>query len=196
MIEDLLDELEGVVLFSKINLRVVYHQLRMDNNYTYKTAFKTYEGHYELLVITFSLTNAPSSFQGSMNIDFKSLPRKSVLMFFDDILIYNKTLNDHVAHVKAIFELMKQYQLYAKMSKYAFGVNKVEYLGHYISAEGVLTDPKKISVVQQWPLPSNIKKLRGFLGLVEYYRSFIQGYGAICRPLHNLLKNKGFNWSE
>lgn len=116
---------------------------------------------------------------------------KLVLVFFDDILIYSKSLSDHVQHVEAVFVLIKQHQLYAKMSKCAFGVERVEYLGHYISAAGVSTDPKKISAVQNWPISINLKQLRGFLGLAGYYMRFIKGFGTICRPLHDLLRRKG-----
>lgn len=196
MNEDLLDELGGTVIFSKIDLRAGYHQLRMAEEDTHKTTFKTHKGHYEFLAMPFGLTNAPSSFQGLMNTVFKPLLRKLILVFFDDILIYSKSLVDHFVHVHAVFELMKQYQLYAKMSKYALGVTKVEYLGHFISAEGVSTDPRKIIVVQKWPLPTNLKQLRGFLGLASYYKRFIHGFGIICRPLHNMLKREGFHWSK
>ncbi|KAF3679661.1 hypothetical protein T459_22535 [Capsicum annuum] len=105
-------------------------------------------------------------------------------------------MTDHIVHVKEVFDLMLKFQLYAKMSKCAFGVPKVEYLGHFISAEGVSTDPKKIITVSNWPLSNNIKQLRGFLGLAGYYMSFINGFGSICRPLYDLLKKDNFGWNE
>lgn len=116
----------------------------MANEDTHKTTFKTHEGHYQFLVIPFGLANAPSSFQSLMNSVVKPLLRKSVLGLFDDILIYSKSMTAHLEHVEAVFELMKRYQLYAKISKCASGVSKVEYLGQFISKEGVSTDPKNI----------------------------------------------------
>ncbi|XP_060190819.1 uncharacterized mitochondrial protein AtMg00860-like [Lycium barbarum] len=126
----------------------------------------------------------------------RPLLRKTVSVFFNDILIYNKNMEDHILHVKVVFDLMQRFQLYAKMSKCAFGVPKVEYLGHFISKEGMAIDPRKIAAVEQWPILTNIKQLRGFLGLAGYYRRFIQGYGSICRPLHDLLKKEGYHYIE
>lgn len=116
----------------------------------HKTTFKTHEGHYEFFVMPFGLTNAPSSFQSLMNYVFKPLLRKSVLVFFDDILIYSKDMYTHLVHLQAVFEIMQHHKLYVKGSKCAFGVLEVEYLGHFISDTGVATDPKKIDVVKAW----------------------------------------------
>lgn len=123
-----------------------------------------------------------------MNAVFKPLLRKSVLVFFDDILVYSKNLDDHWKHLEQVFTLMKANHLYAKDSKCFFAVNKIEYLGHFISAEGIATDPNKIKAIAQWPSPQNLKQLRSFLGLAGYYRKFVRNYAILCRPLTNLLQ--------
>jgi hypothetical protein len=136
-----------------------------------------------------------STFQGLMNSIFKPFLQKFVLVFFDDILIYSKSWEDHVQHVDKVLQLLKEQQLYAKPSKCFFGVKEVEYLGHIVSHEGVNVDPNKIKAMMDWSIPKTLKNLRGFLGLTGYYCKFVQNYGRIVAPLIALTKKDAFSWT-
>lgn len=150
IIDELLDELAGAKIFSKLDLRAGYHQIRMAEGEEFKTAFQTHSGHYEYKVMSFGLTGAPATFQGAMNDTLRPLLRKCALVFFDDILIYSPDMNSHLDHLKQVLQLLDTHQWKVKLSKCDFAQTQISYLGHIISGQGVSTDPSKIQSIVDW----------------------------------------------
>jgi hypothetical protein len=197
VIDELLDELAGARWFSKLDLRAGYHQIRLAPGEEFKTAFQTHNGHYEFKVMAFGLTGAPATFQFAMNASLAPVLRKFALVFFDDILIYSVTYEDHLKHVEQVLSILRKDQWQVKLSKCAFAQEKISYLGHVISACGVATDDSKIESIRTWPVPTNLKELRGFLGITGYYRKFIRHYAIISQPLTALLKKGSlYVWTD
>jgi hypothetical protein len=188
MIDELLDELSGAQWFSKLDLRAGYHQIRLAPGKEAKTAFQTHNGHYEFKVMAFGLTGATATFQFAMNASLAPVLHKFALVFFDNILVYSKTYEDHLQHLRAILSILRRDQWKAKLTKCAFAQQRIAYLGHVISAAGVPTDDSKIATIRDWPVPAMTKELREFLGLSGYYRKFIKHYAIISQPLTALLK--------
>ncbi|KAL4016443.1 hypothetical protein IC575_024094 [Cucumis melo] len=179
-IDDLFDQLQGATVFSKIDLRSGYHQLRIRDSDIPKTAFRSRYGHYEFIVMSFGLTNAPTVFMDLMNMVFKDFLDSFVIVFIDDILIYSKTEAEHEEHLHQVLETLRANKLYAKFSKYEFWLKKVTFLGHVVSSEGVSVDPAKIEAVTNWPRPSTVSEIRSFLGLAGYYRRFVEDFSRIA----------------
>ena len=188
----MLDELTKAIYFSKLDLRLGYHQIRMHEKNIHKTAFKTHQRHYEFFVMLFGLLNVPSTFQSLMNTIFKPYLKHFVLVFFDDILVYSKDWSSQLSHLQQVFEILKHHRLFVKLSKCDFGATGLEHLGHVISSGAVSMDAIKVTDVLNWPVPTSVKELRGFLGLTDYYKRFISKYGAIAKSLTNLLKKWAF----
>ncbi|GJS22762.1 putative reverse transcriptase domain-containing protein, partial [Tanacetum coccineum] len=162
-----------------------------------KTAFRTRYGHYEFQVMSFGLTNALVVFMDLMNRVCKPYLDKFVIVFIDDILIYSKNKQEHEKHLKLILELLKKEQLYAKFSKCKFWIPRVQFLGHVIDSQGIHVDPAKIESVKDWESPKTTTEIRQFLGLVEYYQRFIEGFSKIANPMTKLTKKKvKFDWGD
>ncbi|GJV30743.1 hypothetical protein Tco_1387191 [Tanacetum coccineum] len=182
-IDDLFDQLQGSSVYSKIDLRSGYHQLRVREEDIPKTAFRTRYGHYEFQVMPFGLTNAPAVFMDLMNRVCKPYLDKFVIVFIDDILIYSKNKEEHEEHLKLILELLKKEELYAKFSKCEFWIPKVQFLGHVIDSKGIHVDPTKIESIKDWASPKSPTEIRQFLGLAGYYRRFIEGFSKIAKSM-------------
>ncbi|CAI5484512.1 unnamed protein product [Closterium sp. Yama58-4] len=194
-IDDLLDQLRGATVFSKLDLRSGYWQIKMADNSIHKTAFRTRYGSYEYLVMPFGLCNAPATFQAEMNHILRPLLDECVVVYLDDILIYSKNMKEHVEHLRKVFEILRKNKFYVKLSKSDFALKKVQFLGHMVSAEGVHVDPRKIEAVKKWKVPENVKELQQFLGFANYYNRFVPQYAKIAAPLTDLLKkDTPFKW--
>ncbi|GJW01339.1 putative reverse transcriptase domain-containing protein [Tanacetum coccineum] len=196
-IDDLFDQLQGSSIYSKIDLRSGYHQLRVREEDIPKTTFRTRYGHYEFQVMPFGLINAPAVFMDLMNRVCKPYLDKFVIVFIDDILIYSKNKKEHEEHLKAILELLKKEELYAKFTKCEFWIPKVQFLGHVIDCQGIHMDPAKIESIKDWASPKTPTEIRQFLGLAGYYRRFIDGFSKIAKPMTKLTQKKvAFEWGD
>ncbi|GJU58419.1 putative reverse transcriptase domain-containing protein [Tanacetum coccineum] len=196
-IDDLFDQLQGSSVYSKIDLRSGYHQLRIREEDIPITAFRTRYGHYEFQVMPFGLTNAPAVFMDLMNRVCKSYLDKFMIVFIDDILIYSKNKEEHGEHLKTILNLLRSEKLYAKFSKCDFWLDFVQFLGHVIDSSGVHVDPVKIEAIINWAAPATPTEVRQFLGLEGYYQTFIKEFSLISKPLTKLTqKNKLYVWGD
>jgi hypothetical protein len=196
-IDVLFDPLAGAKVFSKIDLRSGYHQIKIRASDVPKTAFSTRYGLYEFLVMSFGLTNAPAYFMYLMNSVFMNELDKFVVVFIDDILIYSKSEAEHAKHLRIVLQRLRDHKLYAKFSKCEFWLDSVKFLGHTISKDGISVDPSKVQEVMDWKPPKSVHQIRSFLGLAGYYRRFIPDFSRIAKLMTELLK-KGvkFVWSE
>ncbi|WVZ90038.1 LOW QUALITY PROTEIN: hypothetical protein U9M48_036371 [Paspalum notatum var. saurae] len=196
-IDDLFDQLQGVCVFSKIDLSSGYHQLKIRPSDIPKTAFTTKYGLYEYTVMSFGLTNAPAYFMQLMNSVFMDYLDKFVVVFIDDILIYSKTEAEHEEHLRLVLQRLREHKLYAKFSKCEFWIDEVRFLGHVVSKGEIVVDPSKVSTVTNWKVPEIPKVVHGFLGLAGHYRRFIENFSRIAKPMTSLLgKDAEFRWTN
>ena len=193
----MLDELSGANVFSKVDLRSGYHQIRMKLGDEWKTAFKTKFGLYEWLVMPFGLTNAPSTFMRLMNEVLRAFIGKFVVVYFDDILIYSKSMDEHLDHLRAIFNALRDARLFGNLEKCTFCTDRVAFPGYVVTPQGIEVDKSKIEAIQGWHVPTTITQVWSFLGLAGFYRRFVKDFSTIAAPLHELTK-KGvsFSWGK
>ena len=195
-LEDNLDLLASYSWFSKIDLRSGYHQIRVRTGNEWKTAFKTQDGLFEWLVMPFGLSNAPSTFMRVMTHVLQPFIGKFLVVYFDDILIYNKSKEEHLEHDRHAFLTLREAKLYINLKKCSFMRPHVLFLGFIVSEHGILADPEKVRVVREWPEPKSIIETRSFHGLDSFYRRFIRGFSIIIAPIIECLKKKKFQWSN
>jgi hypothetical protein len=194
-IDDLFDQMRGAKVFSKLGLRSDYHQLKIQTEDIPKTSFTTRYGLYEFLVMSFGLTNVSAYFMNLMNKVFMEYLNQFVVVFIDDILVYSQSEETHEDHLRLVLQKLRDNQLFAKFSKCDFWLKEVAFLGRIITDGGIKVDPGKISEILNWKQPTDVSKIRSFLGLAGYYRRFIEGFSKIVKPLTSLLeKGKEFKW--
>ncbi|MFS7973284.1 putative nucleotidyltransferase, Ribonuclease H [Helianthus anomalus] len=193
--EDLLDQLHGSSIFSKIDLRSGYHQIRMRPGDEWKTTFKTRDGLYEWMVMPFGLSNAPRTFMRLMNHVFWELIGKCVVVYFDDILIFSKTVEQHQQHLNQVFGVLRAQKLYGNKAKCHFFASEVLFLGYLISGSGIRMDKSKVEAITSWPIPKTLHEVRSFHGLASFYRHFIRNFSSIVAPITDCLKGTPFTWT-
>jgi hypothetical protein len=196
-IDIMFDQLAGAQVFSKIDLRSGYHQIKIRAEDIPKTAFTTRYGLFEYLVMSFGLTNALAHFMYLMNSVFMPKLDKFVVVFIDGILMYSRSMEEHEEHLQIVLQWLRDHQLYAKFSKCEFSIKEVPFLGHVVSPEGITVDPGKVKEVLEWKLPTTVSEVQNFLRLAGYYCRFIPNFSMITKPITELLKkgNK-YLWSE
>ncbi|GBG86049.1 hypothetical protein CBR_g40950 [Chara braunii] len=193
--DELFDRLAGNHFFTKIDLCSGYHQIHVAAADQPKTAFRSRFGHHEFTVMPFGLTNAPATFQRAMNDILRDILEQYVLVYLDDILVYSRTLEEHLRHLCDVLDRLRRHGFYAKLSKCRFAQHKVDFLGHYVSEQGLHMDDAKITAIAEWPAPTSTKQLRSFLGLTSYYSNFIRGYARYSYVLTSTVLRKNPPWA-
>ncbi|WJZ91028.1 hypothetical protein VitviT2T_010138 [Vitis vinifera] len=187
-LDDMLDEFHGSCVFTKIDLKSGYHQIRMKEGDEWKTAFKTKYGLYQWLVMPFGLTNAPSTFMRLMNHVLHVFIGRFVVIYFDDILVYSKNLDEHINHLHCVLAILRKEKLYANLKKCSFCMDKVVFLGYVVSAKGIEVDEEKVKAIKEWPTPKSITEVRSFHGLASFYRRFVKDFSTLSTPLTEIVK--------
>jgi hypothetical protein len=197
LMSELFDRLKNAKYYTRLDMADAYNQLRIAAGDEYKTAFRTRYGHFEYLVMPFGLTNAPASFQSYANDCLREFLDIFCVVYLDDVLIYSRTLEEHVAHVKQVLSRLREYGLTCKLSKCEFHATSTSFLGFVISPDGVSMEPDRVDAITEWPIPTSVHDIQIFLGFANFYRRFIRGYSRITAPITSLLrKNERFEWSS
>ena len=194
-LDDMLDMMAGATIFSKIDLKSGYHQVRIRPGDEWKTAFKTKDGLYEWLVMPLGLSNVPSTFMRIMTQVLRPFIGKFLVVYLDDILIYSNTKEQHLNHLWQVCGTLRKEQLYANLKKCTFMADHVVFLGFVVCAAGMSADPEKVRAIVEWKTPSNIQEVCSFHGLTTFYHCFIKGFSIIMAPITNCMKKGEFNWS-
>ena len=193
----MLDELHGSCVFSKIDLKSGYHQIRIREGDEWKTAFKTKYGLYEWLVMPFGLSNAPNTFMRLMNHVLRAFIGKFVVVYFDDILIYSKGLDEHIEHLQSVLTVLRKEKLYANLKKCSFCTNQIVFLGYVVSAKGIEVDEEKVKAIKEWPIPKSVSEVRRFHGLAGFNRRFVKDFSTLVAPVTEIVKKHvGFKWGS
>ena len=188
--------MHGKKVFSTLDAKRGYWQIKMHEDSRPKTAFVTFEGLYEFQVMPFGLCNAPSTFQRLMQRILQGLG-SFCSVYIDDILVFSESMEDHLIHLSQVFDRIESFGLKLHPNKCSLGNAEVLFLGHVVSAEGIHPDPGKIKAVEEFPIPTNVRSLRSFLGLASYYRRFVPNFSKIAGPLHMLTRlNVPFVWTS
>lgn len=197
-IDDLLDAAAGFAVCSSLDLASGYHQIPLTEDEIPRSAFYGTRELYEFTVMAFGFTNAPAVFQTAMQRALDGYINKFVLVYLDDVLVFSNNAEEHLRHLELVLERFRKYKLYLRLRKCRFNRQELPYLGHILSTEGVRPDPRKVQLVQDWPSPLlSVKAIEQFLGLANYFRKFIRGFGAVTAPLTRLKrKNIPFEWTE
>ena len=195
-IQDCLDALGNARIFSAVDLRSGYHQVELDESAKDKTSFITRRGTFRFTTMPFGLANAPATFQRLMDMVLSGLNFMMCLVYLDDIVIFSRTVEEHLERLELLFERLRGANLKLKPSKCQFFKHEIVFLGHVVSAQGVSTDPEKVAAVRDWPVPTNVSEVRSFVGLCSYYRRYVRDFAQIAAPLHRLTgKRAVFEWS-
>jgi len=188
LIGETLDRLSGAEIFTKLDLRDAYHRVRIKPGDEWKTAFRTRYGHYEYQVMPFGLANAPATFQAYINDALRDLIDITCVVYLDDILVFSSDPAKHKQDVREVLTRLREYRLYAKLSKCEFSTTQVEFLGYVVSREGIAIEKSRVQSIREWPEPRTFREVQVFLGFANFYRRFIRAYSAIARPLTSMMK--------